>query len=82
MTDTEFVNRKDVLLKDLKEYSAFKKLTQSEEESVTLLKEILINEYTLENRMKVKGLLSRVIVDSVDLPYDFTEKFIVFDQNL
>jgi hypothetical protein len=48
-------------------------------EEVNHLLQILTS-YTFENRLGMKGTLSRIMVDSLDLPYALGEKVIQFDK--
>jgi hypothetical protein len=42
----------------------------------------LIDQYSYENRLQQKGLLSHSIIDSLKLDYSLGEKFINFDNEI
>jgi len=42
----------------------------------------LLDDYTYENRLQKKGLLSHTIIDSMELNYDIGEKIIKFDNDI
>jgi predicted nucleotidyltransferase len=51
----------------------------SRQSDLNLLIQIL-ESYTFDNRLSMKGTLSRTPVDSLDLPYALGEKVIQFDK--
>jgi uncharacterized alpha-E superfamily protein len=55
----------------------------SEHDRTCLMKLLeLLNQYSFENRLYQKGLLSRTIIDSLELDYSIGEKFIKFDNDI
>jgi hypothetical protein len=40
----------------------------------------ILESYTFDNRLTMKGTLSRTLVDSLDLPFEIGEKVILFDK--
>jgi len=57
------------------------KLTDIERNSLNKLS-VLLEKYTYENRLQFKGIITRTIIDSLELPYDLAEKFIDFDNGI
>lgn len=76
-----FVKRKESLTSLIKE--SLVKMDISEQDRVSLIKLLeLLNQYSFENRLQQKGLLSHTIIDSLELDYSFGEKFITFDNDI
>jgi hypothetical protein len=54
-----------------------------EQDKVSLNKLLkILNQYSFDNRMQKKGLLTHTIIDSLELDYSFGEKFIKFDNEI
>ncbi|NOU62358.1 hypothetical protein [Marinifilum caeruleilacunae] len=81
MKKEDFIKQKENLLVFVTKVSKTKELKESDKISLVKLTAIL-NEYTFENRIEIKGLLSRIIIDSLELDYSIGEKFIEFDNNI
>ncbi|QEH42244.1 hypothetical protein [Chitinophaga sp. XS-30] len=55
----------------------------SEQDRTSLMRLLeLLNQYSFENRLYQKGLLSHTIIDSLELDYSIGEKFIKFDNDI
>jgi len=55
----------------------------SEQDRISLMRLLeLLNQYSFENRLYQKGLLSHTIIDSLELDYSIGEKFIKFDNDI
>jgi hypothetical protein len=55
----------------------------SEQDRTSLMRLLeLLNQYSFENRLYKKGLLSHTIIDSLELDYSLGEKFIKFDNDI
>lgn len=81
MKREEFIKKK----KDLIDFVHFElnqsKIVQIDKESlVTLLN--FLEKYTFDNRLENKGLLSRLIIDNLELDYRIAEKIIKFDNDI
>lgn len=81
MRKEDFNNRKENLLQFVKEALNKPDLNNTDKTSLNKLIEILA-EYSFEDRLETKGLLSRVIIDSLELDYSIGEKFIEFDNSI
>lgn len=81
MNETSFENNKQVLIALVSVFKRNKYLSNIEENSIKKLLEIL-DEYSFENRLKKKGLLTRTIIDSLELDYSLGERFIEFDNRI
>lgn len=81
MRQEDFNKQKEELLIFIKKLFNNTVLNDSDKTSLIKLTEIL-NEYTFENRLEVKGVISRTIIDSLDLDYSIGEKFIEFDNRI
>jgi|APEBP8051072266_1049373.scaffolds.fasta_scaffold07510_3 hypothetical protein len=76
-----FIKRKDSLISLIK--NSLSKTFISEQDRVSLVKVLeLLNQYSFENRLQMKGLLSHTIIDSLELDYSLGEKFIAFDNDI
>jgi uncharacterized alpha-E superfamily protein len=73
-----FIERKDELIKLINHCLNLDQVSKQDKEALKKLLEIL-NQYSFENRLQVKGTLSHTIVDSLELDYTLGEKFIQFD---
>ena len=81
MIKEEYKTKKETLLELVKDKLANVYLTEREETSLNKLLEIM-KRYEYENRIEIKGLISRVIVDSLEIDYSIGEKFIEFDNSI
>ena len=62
---------------------ALSKTDICEQDKISLCKILeILNQYSFENRLQKKGLLSHTIVDSLELDYSLGEKFIKFDNEI
>jgi hypothetical protein len=76
-----FIERKESLTNLIKESLA--KTDISEQDRISFIKLLeLLNQYSFENRLQQKGLLSHTIIDSLELDYSLGEKFIKFDNDI
>lgn len=76
-----FVERKESLTNLIKESLVKTDVSEQDRISLTKLLEIF-NQYSFENRLQKKGLLSHTIIDSLELDYSLGEKFIKFDNDI
>lgn len=81
MTKENFVERKENLTNLINEYLAKKDIYEHDKSYLRKLLELL-SQYSYENRLKVKGLLSHTIIDCMELDYSLGEKFIKFDYDI
>ena len=81
MEKISFLNYKENLNKLIQDFLANDSLEENTKASLIKLSEIL-NQYSFENRLDKKGLLSHTIIDSLELNYSFGEKFIMFDNSI
>lgn len=81
MDNDKFIERKKVLNNKLIELTKQKLFTDSNLESIDRLIRIL-DAYTFENRLRLKGLLSHTIVDSIDLENPIADELIKFDNDI
>ena len=82
MTNMDGFNKqKDDLLLIIKNRLKSPNLNEIEKASLNQLMKIM-NEYTFINRLEMKGVLSRAIIDSLTLDYSIGEKFIEFDNRI
>ncbi len=82
MTNMDRFNKqKDDLLLIIKNRLKSPNLDEIEKASLNQLMKIM-NEYTFINRLEMKGVLSRAIIDSLTLDYSIGEKFIEFDNRI
>jgi hypothetical protein len=42
----------------------------------------VLSKYNFENRLKMKGLLTHTVIDSLQLPYNIAELIVKFDQQI
>ncbi len=42
----------------------------------------ILSQYTYDNRLKIKGLLSHTIIDSLEIDQDIADAFIKFDRQI
>lgn len=59
----------------------FRQAKESDHDDFQIIENIL-HQYTFENRLEMKGLITRTIVDSLDLEYSLSEKLIWFDSSI
>lgn len=76
-----FMKRKEELIKLINQHSNRNQTNSQNEEALKNLLKIL-NQYSFENRVQMKGTLSHTIIDSLDLDYTLGEEFINFDDNI
>lgn len=76
-----FVKKKDSLIRLIKDSLAKTDISEQDRKSLVILLELL-NQYSFENRLLQKGLLSHTIIDSLELDYSLGEKFIKFDNEI
>lgn len=76
-----FVEKKESLINLIKESLIKTDISEQDRISLTKLLELL-NQYSFENRLQQKGLLSHTIIDSLELNYSLGEKFIKFDNEI
>lgn len=81
MRKEDFNKRKENLLQFVKEMSNKSDLNNTDKTSLNKLIHI-VGEYNFENRLEIKGLISRTIIDSLELDYSIGEKFIEFDNSI
>jgi len=81
MRKEDFNKRKENLLLFVNKISNKTELNDSDKTSLNKLTEVL-GKYNFENRLEIKGLISRVIIDSLELDYSIGEKFIEFDNSI
>ena len=81
MTKDSFLQRKQTILATIQKRIDSCNETDRELNS---LKEVLriLDDYTYENRIKYKGLVTRVLIDSLQLDYQIGELVIVFDNSI
>ena len=81
MTKEEYEKRIESLLQQVRDRLNESGLSELEISSLNRLIEIM-DEYTFENRLEVKGMVSRLIIDSFQLDYSICERFIQFDNSI
>ena len=79
MNKDVFIERKEGLISLIKDSLVENNVCEQDKGSLNILLGI-IDEYSFENRLQKKGLLTHTIVDSLELDYSIGEKFIMFDQ--
>ena len=81
MTQQLFNERKDKLKKlAIEEKDDIKADLNTRQSIERLLK--LLEMYNYDNRVKMKGILTRTIIDSLRINYSLGEKFIQFDNSI
>ena len=79
MTEENFLKSKQKLLDLIN--NIYQNVDLSNSEKTSLGKTLkLLEKYTYENRLEMKGTLTRTIIDSLELSYSLGEKLIEFDQ--
>lgn len=63
-------NRKKNLLQTTNEYKSLEKVLE------------ILHKYQFENRFKMKGILTRAIIDSLELDYSIGGQIISFDEKI
>jgi len=81
MNKDVFLLKKQSLISTLNLIKENNELSSDDLSSLRTIFDIL-EKYNYENRNKVKGLLTRTIIDSLELDYSIGEKIIFFDQNI
>jgi len=81
MDKKSFMDSKKGLVSLIQELMANPNVIKNEENSLIKILEIL-NQYTYENRLELKGLLSHTIIDSLELDYALAERLILFDNSI
>lgn len=76
MKEEIFITRKE----KLKAFLEMLLKTPDSSEITTILE--ILNQYTFDNRLKLKGTLTRYIIDSSEVDYSIGEKVIEFDTNI
>lgn len=76
-----FVERKESLVRLIKECLA---KTDTSEKDIDALNKLLklLNQYSFDNRLIQKGLLSHTIIDSLEIHYSLGDSFIKFDNDI
>lgn len=81
MNEEQFNNHKQRLYRLIQQRLIVEGLSITESESLTRLSGIL-DRYSFENRLAMKGLLSHAIIDSLTLDNSIGEEFIRFDKSI
>ena len=82
MSKEEFVMQKRLVARLLNEENVNNEnLTESMRESINTLLDVL-KSYQYDNRLKIKGLISRIVIDSVELNSTICEQLVSFDQQI
>jgi len=81
MNEAQFLAQKGSLNSLIADYLAQKDIDLTSKSNCIRLLAIL-DKYTFNNRFEMKGLLSHTIVDSIELDYSITEKFMYFDKHI
>ncbi|WP_066440677.1 hypothetical protein [Chryseobacterium sp. CCH4-E10] len=76
-----FIKRKQNLINLIADTLTKMEICEQDKISLNKVLEVL-NEYSFENRLQKKGLLSHTIIDSLELDYPQGEKFITFDNEI
>jgi hypothetical protein len=76
-----FIERKQNLINLINDNLIKIEVPEQDKISLSKLLEIL-NQYSFENRLQKKGLISHTIIDSLELDYTLGEKFIKFDNDI
>ena len=81
MTQEIFTQNKNNLIAQINHWVSLSEVNEQYKHALAKLLPIL-NEYSYENRLKLKGTLSHTIIDSLELDYAMGEKFLEFDKNI
>lgn len=81
MEKEAFTKKKKNLIKLISSSLIKQDISNRDKIALKQLLEIL-NQYSFENRLQKKGLLSHTIIDSLELDYSLGEKFIQFDNDI
>lgn len=81
MNKESFIEINENLINLINEYLANQDIYEHDKSYLRKLLELL-SQYSYENRLKVKGLLSHTIIDCMELDYSLGEKFIKFDYDI
>lgn len=76
-----FSRRKALLLDNIAELLQNPGISEKEK---TMLERVLalLDHYSFENRLFVKGLLSHTVIDTLELPYSLGDQLIRFDHQI
>lgn len=76
-----FSRRKALLLDNIAELLQNPGISEKEK---TMLERVLVllDHYSFENRLLVKGLLSHTVIDTLELPYSLGDQLIRFDHQI
>ncbi|SDL40485.1 hypothetical protein SAMN04488090_0742 [Siphonobacter aquaeclarae] len=76
-----FSRRKALLLDNIAELLQNPGISEKEK---TMLERVLVllDHYSFENRLLVKGLLSHTVIDTLELPYSLGDLLIRFDHQI
>lgn len=80
MNKDEFLKQKESLIIKVKNRLSLSNLSVEETNSLTTILDIL-EQYTYQNRLNNKGLLTHTIIDSLSLNI-FLEEYIWFDKSI
>ena len=78
MDKKTFLKMKEKLFKLTDEVVISETASDKDKEAVVRLSNIL-KDYYYENRLRIKGRLTRAIIDSLELDYEIGDRFIDFD---
>jgi len=78
MERTTFTEKKEIVVNQVLEALNNPNVLNDKKKPLIVALEIL-NQYSFENRLEKKGLLTHTIIDSLDLEYSLGEKVIAFD---
>jgi hypothetical protein len=81
MERSAFIKGKEKLLELISFYLGKQEIFSNDKLSLEELS-LLLGSYTYENRLEVKGLLTRTIIDSMELSCALGEEFIKFDKSI
>lgn len=77
-----FLNKKNKLSKEVNYQIENCDLNDFQLLSLKKVLDIIDKQYDFENRLKIKGYLTRIIIDSLDIDYNLGEKLIEFDNHI
>lgn len=81
MDKDNFNIKKDRIYETLNSFLMKEDLEDETKKSLLKLSSLL-NQYTYENQNQMKGTLSHLVIDSLDLNYDICETIIKFDNSI
>ena len=82
MEKEQYNSLKLILENSIKNSLENKNIKQDEKKSLIELMDILKKDYTYEKRLNVKGSITRMIIDCLEIEYSIGDKIIVFDNNI